>query len=54
MPIVAINLSPADLDRIGRIGAWAPGSYMGKCSDCGGEIMGDKRAMQCFVCAVVR
>lgn len=52
MPIVSINLTPADLDRIGRLGGWAPGSYMGKCLDCGGEIIGDKRASQCFVCAV--
>jgi hypothetical protein len=52
MPIVSISLTPADLDRIGRIGGWAPGSYTGKCLDCGGEITGDKRAIQCFVCAV--
>lgn len=53
MTILPITLSPEDLNRIGRIGGWAPGSYMGKCGDCGGEITAAKRAIRCFVCAVV-
>lgn len=47
------HLTDEDFKRIGRIGRWAPGSYTGKCSDCGGEITGDKRSSQCFVCAVI-
>jgi hypothetical protein len=50
---IDIHLGSADLKRIGRLGGWAPGSYMGKCLDCGGEIIGDKRSIQCFACAVV-
>jgi hypothetical protein len=49
---IAFSLTASELKRIGRLGGWAPGSYMGKCLDCGGEIIGDKRASQCFVCAV--
>lgn len=51
--LINITLNQEDQERIGRIGGWAPGSYIGKCQDCGGEIMGDKRSSQCFVCAVV-
>lgn len=32
-------------------GGWAPGSYSCKCSDCGREFDGDKRATQCSGCA---
>ncbi len=51
--LIAFGLSAEDLKRIGRIGGWAPGSYMGKCRTCDGEIAGDKRSTQCFVCAIV-
>lgn len=51
MTTLSLTLKPEDLKRIGRIGGWAPGSYTGKCEDCGGEIIGDKRAIHCFVCA---
>lgn len=37
--------------RLGRIGAWAPGGYVNKCS-CGRHFEGDKRAHQCLPCAV--
>ncbi len=37
-----MNLTSDDMKRIGRICGWAPGNYMGKCADCGGEITGDK------------
>jgi len=50
---IEITLTRKDLKRIGRIGGWAPGSYEGKCHDCNGEIVGDKRSIQCFTCAVV-
>jgi hypothetical protein len=48
-----ITLTAKDLKRIGRLNGWAPGSYEGKCGDCGGTVTGDKRSRQCFVCAVV-
>lgn len=48
---IAFSLTATELKRIGRIGGWAPGSYMGKCG-CGAEFIGDKRAANCFVCAV--
>lgn len=48
-----LRLGSKDLKRIGRIAGWAPGSYMGKCCDCDGEIIGDKRSIRCFVCAVI-
>lgn len=49
---IAFSLTAAELKRIGRVCGWAPGSYMGKCGDCGGETIGDKRSVQCFACAV--
>lgn len=52
MNALSITLKPEDLKRIGRIGGWAPGSYTGRCLDCRAEIVADKRASQCFVCAV--
>lgn len=51
--LVSINLTVEELMRIGRLSGWAPGSYIGKCLDCDREIIGDKRASQCFVCAVI-
>lgn len=30
---------------------WAPGSYANKCSICGSEFLGDKRAIACADCA---
>lgn len=32
-------------------GGYAPGSYMCKCSTCGCEFFGDKRAVKCLPCA---
>jgi hypothetical protein len=32
-------------------GMWAPGGYVHKCSSCGGEFVGDKRACHCAPCA---
>lgn len=52
MAVLSLMLKPEDLKRIGRIGGWAPGNYTGRCLDCRAEIVGDKRASQCFVCAV--
>lgn len=34
------------------IGGFAPGMYMCKCSNCGDEFFGDKRAVQCEPCAI--
>lgn len=48
-----IYLPGAALDCIGGIGGWAPGQYTGKCRDCGANMIADKRASQCFVCAVI-
>ncbi len=38
--------------EIGRIGAWAPGNYICKCSACDRTFEGDKRAMNCLPCAI--
>lgn len=40
--------------RLGRVGMWAPGSYISKCSACERQFEGDKRAMNCLPCAVSR
>lgn len=40
--------------RLGRVGMWAPGSYVCKCSACERQFEGDKRAMNCLPCAVSR
>jgi hypothetical protein len=42
----------AILNQIGRVNGWAPGNYMAKCLDCEIVFTGDKRARQCFPCAV--
>lgn len=34
-----------------KIGAWAPGNYECECQSCGTRFVGDKRAMECLVCA---
>jgi hypothetical protein len=46
-----IYVAPQDLERIGRLAGWAPGRYTGKCSDCEKDMIADKRAIRCFVCA---
>lgn len=51
--IDGMYLPGQDLERIGRIAGWAPGTYTGKCRDCGAALIADKRASQCFACAVV-
>lgn len=30
---------------------WAPGGYINRCSDCGDQFIGDKRAIMCADCA---
>lgn len=40
------------VERIGRIGAFAPGSYINACRTCGAHFLGDKRAHQCLACTV--
>ena len=47
-----IYLAPQDLERIGRLAGWAPGKYMGKCHECGQDMIADKRAINCFICAI--
>lgn len=32
------------------VGGYAPGSYYAKCTSCGKEFQGDKRAFQCESC----
>jgi len=51
--MITFDIPAKDLKRIGIVGGWAPGSYMGKCFDCDGEITGDKRAILCLPCAVI-
>lgn len=34
------------------IGGYAPGNYLCKCTDCGKQFTGNKRAVQCEPCAV--
>lgn len=46
------ELIPEQAKRLGRIAAWAPGSYFNKCWTCETEFEGDKRAHQCLPCAV--
>lgn len=48
----ALSISVEDLKLLGRLAGWAPGDYMGKCHKCGAEMVADKRAGHCFVCAV--
>ena len=36
------------------VAGYAPGEYMTKCVDCGETVCMDKRATQCFPCAVER
>jgi hypothetical protein len=33
------------------IGGYAPGNYQCTCCDCGEKFIGDKRAIQCELCA---
>ncbi|WP_020408977.1 hypothetical protein [Hahella ganghwensis] len=35
-------------------GGWAPGYYTNKCSTCGSEFIGDKRAITCADCAYAK
>ena len=46
------EMIPEQAKRLGRIAAWAPGSYFNKCWTCQTEFEGDKRAHQCLPCAV--
>jgi hypothetical protein len=50
---IETTLTAKDLKRIGVVGTWAPGSYIGKCRECNGEFVGDKRALHCLPCAIV-
>lgn len=34
------------------LAGYAPGNYFCKCTDCGNEFEGDKRAFTCLECAV--
>lgn len=34
------------------IGGYAPGNYVGTCTACKEEFIGDKRAVQCEPCAI--
>jgi hypothetical protein len=38
--------------RLGRVGAFAPGSYISRCVACQVMFEGDKRALNCLPCAV--
>ncbi len=38
--------------RLGRVGAFAPGSYISQCAACQVMFEGDKRALNCLPCAV--
>lgn len=42
----------ATLQRLGRVGGWAPGGYHNHCISCQVEFIGDKRAISCLPCAV--
>lgn len=39
-------------NSLGRVGGWAPGSYMGRCLTCERLFEGDKRATSCLPCGV--
>lgn len=39
------------IDRRPQLGAWAPGDYFCKCYKCYWGFLGDKRAVECSVCA---
>lgn len=43
---------PSLLQKIGRVGRWAPGRYWCKCIKCDRQFEGDKRAMHCLPCAI--
>jgi hypothetical protein len=47
-----LETAEAAVKRIGRVGSFAPGSYMCKCVGCGVTFEGDKRALHCLPCAV--
>lgn len=42
----------AMVKKLGRVGLWAPGSYICICGGCGVQFIGDKRALRCLPCAV--
>lgn len=48
---MSVNTEPTTRP-LGRIGAFAPGDYVCKCSVCGGQFCGDKRAGHCLNCAI--
>lgn len=44
--------APDMLQEMGALGGYAYGNYMSTCCKCGRFFMGDKRATECFSCAV--
>lgn len=40
------------VNRLGRVGSFAPGNYLCLCIKCGITFDGDKRALNCLPCAV--
>ena len=40
------------VNRIGRLGSFAPGDYVCKCISCERTFQGDKRARQCLPCTI--
>jgi hypothetical protein len=47
------HLTPEEMvDKIGKIGWYAPGMYTCTCSLCDARFVGDKRAQHCLPCAV--
>ena len=42
------------LGIVGQVGGYAVGRYVCKCPRCNRRFMGDKRAMECLVCAIER
>ena len=34
-----------------KLNGWAPGGYINKCFNCDNEFIGDKRAVECALCA---
>jgi hypothetical protein len=40
------------VERLGRVGGFAPGSYISHCVACDRQFLGDKRAINCLPCAV--
>lgn len=47
-------ITQQDLTRVGRLAGWAPGNYTGTCRECRQHMVADKRAIHCFICAVIQ